>query len=350
MKPVFKLSRFQYPPLFVVLFLWSFPDFSLAEKPDHDLFGIYTATLDGKNMKLIISHPVKEMTHPRISPNKQWITLTRYNRIGPDGKAEEKNGYAETEIMLVRMDGTELKTLVPAQKGVVNANSSWTPDGKHILYVSTGNPQNLPQIYKRNVKTGKAIPLPTPKGLHVSDPNQVGDWIVFPARRNNFSQQNIWIMKSDASQARQITSAKIPKTKKKFRFLPGDYDPHLSPDGGHVTFMRYFGGKEWHVVVVNVKTGKELDLTAPILSTSPIIAEGVPTWSSDGRLILFRHIELPHIKKLGLYTIRPDGTKRKMIPLPRGYFYGAIAHTFPGEGTSTKTRIIFTARKDPRFQ
>ena len=46
---------------------------------DEDLFGIYIATLDGKNVHCLISDSTRQMTHPRVSPDGALITFTRYN-------------------------------------------------------------------------------------------------------------------------------------------------------------------------------------------------------------------------------------------------------------------------------
>jgi Tol biopolymer transport system component len=314
---------------------------------DPDLFGIYTATLGGQNMTLVVSDPTREMTHPRISPDKKWITFTRFNKPGPGGLAEETGGYQRTEIMIVRVDGTGLETLVPPKMGISNVNSSWTPDGQSIIYVSTDNADRIAQIYKMNLARREVTRVPTPEGLYVTDPRQVGDWFVFPARKGH--PKGLWVMRSDGTEVRQLTYPDIPEPGEKTAILLGDYDPRFSPDGTKVAFMRYYGGKEWHVIVVDVETGNETDLTAPLITGEDVVAEGMVHWTSDGRLLVFRHIELPRIENVGLYTMKPDGTERKMIPLPRGYFYGSTATCFPGEGSSPQTRIVFHAKKDSRF-
>jgi hypothetical protein len=52
-----------------------------------DVFGIYISTLDGENRKMIISDHYREMNHVRVSPDKKWITFTRFNKRGPKGFA-----------------------------------------------------------------------------------------------------------------------------------------------------------------------------------------------------------------------------------------------------------------------
>jgi len=304
-----------------------------------DLFGLYTATLDGENMKLIISNPNLEMTHARVSPDKEWITFTRYNQKGLDGLAMEYD-YAYTEIMIARLDGSGLESVIPPKKGIIAANSSWTPDGKSLLYVSNDNPDKIPRICKIDLTTRKINRVPTPEHLAVADPHQVGNRIVFPVAGDGLN--STWIMDADGKNAKQLTRPVIPepKTKKKYIYNLGDCDPKLSPDASKVTVIRYFGGTNWHIILVDVETGKEKNLS--VKNTCDAVAD----WSSDGKLLLFWHVNLQDFTKIGLYTMLPDGTKRRMIPLPRGYFY-RHANYFPGEGSSEKTRIIFSGKKDP---
>ena len=326
-----------------------------------DLFGIYSATLDGKNLHLIISNQTQEMSHPRVSPNGEWITFTRYTQVGQNGTCEESNGYIETEIMLVKTDGTNLQTLIPPKKYAMNANSSWSPNGEYVIYITTETPNHMPMLAKINIDSKEIEFFKTPKNLIVTDPNQVNDWICFPGRVNNFCQQNIWMMKSDGSEVILVTNKNITARHKNLDFMLGDYDPHFSPDASKIGFMRYFGGFEWHIVIVDVKTGIETDLTEPLLgensisattsnpTENSIFADTVPTWSPCGDLILFRHIELPKIEKIGLYTMKPDGSERKKINLPKGYFFGTISSFFPNQENSNNQKIIFHARKDSRF-
>jgi len=225
--------------------------------PQHDnFFGIYTATLEGKEMKILINSSWQEMSHPRVSPDGEWVTFTRYNMKDSDGIAQEANGYLLTEIMIMKSDGTDVKTLVPKMNDTMNANSSWTPDGNHLLYVTTDTPNGTPAIAKIHIYSKERTFIKTPKDAIVSDPNQCGEWICFPLREANHSQQNIWVMKEDGSEVYQLTKETIIQRHENMEFLLGDYDPHFSPDAQEIAFMRYYGGTEWHLVVIIWKPDK----------------------------------------------------------------------------------------------
>ena len=113
---------------------------------DPHFFGVYTATLDGRNVQRILSSPTQQMTHVRPSPDGQWLTLTRYNQTGMGGLAEEEGGYLNTEIMVARADGSDLHTVIPPKKGVIAANSNWSADGKSLIYISTDTPDHMPHM------------------------------------------------------------------------------------------------------------------------------------------------------------------------------------------------------------
>lgn len=304
-----------------------------------DLFGIYTATLDGKDVKMIISDPSREMSHARVSPDKKRIVFTRYNNKGLNGLAEfVGNGPGFTEILVINIDGTSLETVVPPKRGVINSNGSWTPDGKGIIYLSTENPQRRTQIKQIDLATRKITTIKTPDHLKPADPFRVGNRITFPSIGKDLN--SLWLMNIDGTDARQITRPKIPQPKKQRLFPLGDYDPKLSPDNSKVATMRYFGGEIWHILVLDVATGKEKDLSTGEVS------EGLPEWSSDGKLLIFTHWDRKNPRAMGIYTMKPDGSERKMVPLPRGFL---MDHTnfFPGEGSSKDARIIYVAKKFP---
>jgi hypothetical protein len=47
--------------------------------------------------------------------------------------------------------------------------------------------------------------------------------------------------------------------------------------------------------------------------------------------------------------MKPDGSERKKIQLPKGYFIGTISSFFPNQENPNNEKIIFHARRDSRF-
>lgn len=313
-----------------------------SRKPGH--FGVYTARLDGSEMTPLITSDDREMSHPRISPDGRQVVITRYNRKGKDGRATEEKGYEDTEILILNLDGTGLETIIPGKPGIVAANGCWSPDGKSLVYVSTDNPRREPEIRQIELSTRRITRLPTPGGLLATDPHWLGNQLVFPAKAKDVD--SLWIMNIDGSAVRRITHP--PEKRGRFsQGLYGDFDPKISPNGTKVAFMRIAGGTSWRVLVVDLNTGAELLLTPPEYTRKGIM-EWLPTWSADGKRLLFVHVDLENRGETGLYTMAPDGQDRKRAPLPRGFFYGHGIF-FPNDVASPGARIIFNGTRNPAF-
>lgn len=310
-------------------------------------FAIFTAVKGGSGIKVLVSNPDREMSHPRVAPDRSRIVLTRYNRRGSDGKATEAQGYEDTEILLVNADGSGLETIVPFLPGIVAANASWTPDGNSLIYISTDNAQRTPEIRQIDLVTRQVTRVPTPAGLKASDPHWEAGRIVFAVKGEKSKipgelwttnieggevADSLWLMNEDGSGARQITR---PVRTNSDPGLYGDFDPKLSPDGTKVAFMRIDGGNSWTVMVLDLASGEEKLLTPD----GPM--EWLPTWASDSTLLLYVHIDIDNLQEIGLYTTSPDGANRNIVPLPRGFLYGHSSF-FPGDGSSDSARIIFT--------
>ena len=157
------------------------------------------------------------------------------------------------------------------------------------------------------------------------------------------------MMNRDGSDARQISFPKKNADVPAENPAQGDYDPRLSPDCSSVSIFRNVGGA-FHVVLVNVASGMETDLTGPLFPERNLTAEGVAAWSSDGKLLIFRHIAVPHEgpQGVGLYLMKPNGSERKRIPIAKGEFPHVQPEFFP-EGSSSDVRVIYQTEKNTRF-
>jgi len=321
--------------------------------PDSEIFGIYTATLDGKNMKPLITSSWQQMTHARVSPDKKWVTFSRYTRRGKDGFATEgQNNYEHkgeqylgTEILIMRIDGTGLRVVVPARKFAAAVNSYWTPDGKGLVFAANDlkeGPRISHLVFDDKMNVKKITRLPTPEYLKpVVDPQWLGDWLVFPAVDNRKNTQGIWRMRPDGSMLEQLT-AREP--------LLHDNDPKISPDGSKVVYSHKLNpeGTHYHFMMMDMQTKEEVDFSKGSHRENSLIwIDVMPEWSSDGKLLIFWHAFLDvkdkRLKSV-LHTIKPDGTGRKEIALPQGYNYQSPVF-FPGEGSGKEARIMFSARK-----
>ncbi len=310
-----------------------------AERGDVPNYGLYAARLDGQDVRLLVGDDSREMTHARVSPDGLWLTFTRYNNKNWLGRAEEEAGYLETEILLARSDGTGVQALVPPVKDAINANSSWLPDGSGIIYVSTDNSEKKPSLMKFTLADKLKIRLPTPPHLLVSDPHIVGDRLVFPVIDPVGKVDVLWTMTIDGRDARQLTQPRFPADAKAQKFHLGDYDPRFAPQGDRVAFMRMMPDGHWHSLVLDLRSGNELDLTAGLAGH-----DATPEWSNRGDTLVFWHIDTDNHRKMGIYQVNSDGTNRKMLPLPRGLLHSHPGF-FPNQSGKTPERIVYSVKR-----
>jgi hypothetical protein len=319
-----------------------------ADPADH--FSVWASKMDGSERKLILSDPKRQMSHTRVSPDLKWVVFTTYHNPGADGFAKEGgNSYANTEICLFKLGGAEIKNIAGPVPGEVNANASFSSDGKRIIFISTRSGKGA-QLYWYEIETGLTTQVPTPPSLHrSSDPHEVKNKVVFASLLEQAGLQGIWMMNRDGSEARQISFPKESSGAPAESLRQGDYDPRMSPDGLQVSIFRNVGGA-FHIVLVNVASGMETDVTEPHFPDRKLTAEGVAAWSSDGKLLIFRHIAVPKEgpQGVGIYTMKPDGSDRKKIPVAKGEFPHVQPEFFP-EGSGPETRVIYQTEKNSRF-
>lgn len=306
------------------------------------IFCIFSSRLDGKDLKLLFSSTYRQINHARISPDAKWITFSRFNTMGSDGIAMETDGYLNTEIMIAPFDATSMESIISPQASQVAVNSYFTPGSDGIIYIADYNSGISPQINRVDINTKAITRIPTPYGLLPSDPHQVGEWIVYPVISYSSTTPNcIWIMKEDGSAARQLTHPVFPESarNKILKHKIGDFDPKLSPDCTKVALGRQVSSENFHIIVIDVNTGEEKDLTGVDAQS----IEVMPEWSSDGNLLVFWQTHPTDASRRGIYTITPEGLNRKKIVMPTGYIYGMPAF-FPAEGSNDDAHIIYSAQ------
>jgi dipeptidyl aminopeptidase/acylaminoacyl peptidase len=318
-----------------------------------DLFGIYTARLDGGDFHPLLLDEHRELSHARLSPDGKRITFTRYNKMAIGGFAEENgSNYLHTEIVVMNSDGSSQQSIEPTGPEILNANSSWI-DNDSLIYVHRQDLKSLPELRVHHLSSKTTTRLPTPPGVAVADPTCVKQRVVFPVIPLTSGNEPccLWAMNLDGSGLRQVTKPAIIATSSILNFKLGDYDPWLSPDGKNVAFMRYFGDMDWRIYSCAVGgeaggNGIANGAGSDHLLSKAGVPSGIPKWSGDGRAILYVSWDKSKLENLGLYTMRATGQENKKIPLPGGYLYTHPSF-FPGSGAGSKSAIIFSARRVP---
>lgn len=306
-----------------------------------DVFGVYSANLEGKNFKTILLDERREMTHARISPDQRHLTFTRYNRVLKDGLCEENGSdYLHTEVIVASADGSSQHSVESVGPEIMSANSSWI-DNDSIIYIHKPNLKVLPRLRIYQLSTGKTRSVAIPANLAPSDPTCRGNVLVFPIIPlvDKEAPCALWTCNLDGSGLRQVTKPVIVPTSQERFFKLGDYDPWLSPDGKSVVFMRYFGGMDWRILTASISDGKEK------LLTEPGIPSGIPKFNNNGTLIAFVCWDKSKLENLGLYTFAVDSSNRKKVPLPPGYLY--THPSFIPRSNLNSEELIFSGRKVP---
>ena len=74
---------------------------------------------------------------------------------------EEGGGYDNTEVLIARADGSDIRSVVPPHKGRAAVNSYWTPDGKGVLFASN-RIANAIAMAGRKIACITREPMPNP--------------------------------------------------------------------------------------------------------------------------------------------------------------------------------------------
>jgi Tol biopolymer transport system component len=113
----------------------------------------------------------------------------------------------------------------------------------------------------------------------------------------------LWISRSDGSEARQLTQPPLEA-----------YQPHWSPDGARIAFMGRMPGKPYRIFVIGAAGG-----TPQAIKPDDAFDQGVPSWSSDGRYLVFgeRRQRKPDSEML-IHLLDLVGGTESILPDSRG--------------------------------
>jgi TolB protein len=235
-----------------------------------------------------------EENYPSWSPDGQRLVYQR-----------DFNGSA---VYVIDADGIGQRRLSPTPG--YDVTPSWSPNGAQIVYVrvhAIPQPSQPPitDIRVMNVDgTGDHAILANT--LFSVEPRwSVKNQIVFMSLMNS-SDLQIYVMNSDGSGLRQLTSA------------ANNGDPVWSPNGARITFgSDREGGNKLNIFAMNAD-GSQLE---QLTHFDPPYEAGDTNWSSDGKKIAFEW-DINGMKQSDpnayaeVWTMNPDGTEEASTKVP----------------------------------
>lgn len=219
----------------------------------------------------------------------------------------DQEGLGQTDIWLSKDDGSPPRRLT--DPGLYAATPDWSPDGKQIIY--TGFDGATAQLFLMNADGTNARQLThflqyaanpkwSPDGTHIAFSLDTG--------KSNGDYQ-IQVMNVDGSHVTQLTNFPLGEIEN-FEWSPDSTQiVFAAKDIRQETTTVQFGGEIGSFLYIMNADGTEQKR----LLDSP--GEFYPTWSPDGRQILFYFQDLSQggPPPIGFYVINTDGTGMRQV-------------------------------------
>ncbi|MBR9862279.1 MAG: Tol-Pal system protein TolB [Rhodobacteraceae bacterium] len=217
---------------------------------------------------------------PRFSPNAREIIYTTYETGVP-------------QVFLMNVDTLSRRALDAAGQDMTFA-PRFSPDGRKVI-MSLSNGGNS-DIYTFDIATGQKTQLTNSPAIETAPSfSPDGSQIVFESDRGG--GQQIYVMPANGGEAKRIS------------FGPGRYGtPVWSPRGDLIAFTNISGGR-FHIGVMRTDGSQEKLLTGSFLD------EG-PTWSPNGRVIMFFRETQGESGAPALYSMDVTGQNLRKITTP----------------------------------
>ena len=197
---------------------------------------VYVMDADGGNQRNLSDHPAWDGDTPSWSPDGTMLTFVS-TRAG-DWKTNREDNY---EIYVMNSDGSNQTRLTDAPGYDLSTGQAWTPDGKQIIFCSTGD-----RIYDPSKPFGE-----------------------FEGRYFYF---DIYRIDIDGSNLTRLTFT-----------LEEDSYPVVSPDGKFIYYSRHLHdtGTEYDLYRMSID-GKDLVQITDLPGN-----EYTAAWSADGKKIVY---------------------------------------------------------------
>jgi Tol biopolymer transport system component len=261
---------------------------------------LYIQKADGTGLHQLV-HSTADDVQPTISPDGTRVVFTR----------QRQHGALPDQIFMVGVDGKGLHQIIPggcpktATCGDAVEGHAFSPDGKRLVFTRAVFPKGASaptyvELWTANLDGSHAFRLTRESGTAQDDdaswsPN--GKDIVFVHWIYGTPDQlRIATIDTDGTDLRLITPAGLDSA-----------DPSYSPRGDRILFQSPpdpQSGVDQLLYTVR-PDGSDLELLYKRLTG---VASNHPSWSPDGRQILFCHIPAGAAHGADLYLINSNGT------------------------------------------
>ena len=273
---------------------------------------------DGTDARRLVTPRDSTPKWLRWSPDGERIRFTSASLI-------PREGYRET-LWEVNPDGSGLRLLpFSGEAGRADCCGTWTPDGRWFVYQSrfagrtqvravaegenvaidlTGGEMNFGgpvvspdgnTLYAVGWPTsGELVTFDSSRSAFIIEPSGIsGTWVTYSPNRDamayvRYPDKTLWRARVDGTRRQQLVNG------------PFEIDGCTwSPDNRFIAFRSRMGGTALRIYLVPVEGG----VPKPISDDDR--AQGIPSWSPDGRSLLFGDVP----SQFG----RPDGGERLWI-------------------------------------
>ena len=205
---------------------------------------------DGKKILFASSHEALEEIEREKSSERYTWDLTPYMNL------------YEADL-----DGSSLKRLTNGS--AYHAECAYSPDGRQIVYAS--DESGSMNLYVCNADGTNVFGLTQTQGFYNGGPffSPQGDWIVFRADRQEKHRLQLYLIRPDGSEERQLTSDSYV-----------NWAPFWHPGGRLIAYTTSkHGHHAYQIYLIDIQTLQQYRLT----DTETF--EGLPSFSADGKQI-----------------------------------------------------------------
>jgi Tol biopolymer transport system component/DNA-binding winged helix-turn-helix (wHTH) protein len=318
------------------------------------------ASIEGESAHRIYYSAGAVISRPSWSPDGSMLCFTKLD-------PEAAKGADVYSIWSINADGSNLRNMVSPKLGILNASfCNWTPGARYLLFSSPVNGKSdlwaipdranwFPFSHPKPVRlTDNPVefyaPTSSPYGAKIFAlgrmergelaryDRKAGAWLPFvggmSAGALDFSRDGQWVVYVKHPEGTLWRSRIDGTDPLQLTFGPDTTDgPHWSPDGRQIAFRSSPPGQPRRIFLISADGGVARELLPGDESKKE---EGIPTWSRDGRSIVFGELRYDakniaiHVEELatgkvttvpgsvGLWTPRWSPNGRYLLALKSG--------------------------------